>query len=66
MTSSDTDEQKKIMQSDPRKYLTYRKNIESEISHRFKFILNGSAEQKAAREVYMSLNQHGHLPGSLN
>lgn len=39
------------MQSDPKKYLTYRKNIESEISHRFRFILNGSAEQKASREV---------------
>ncbi|THX76756.1 steroid monooxygenase [Aureobasidium pullulans] len=45
-----SDEQKNIFQNDPVKYLKYRKNIESELNVRFKFILNGSPEQAAARK----------------
>lgn len=46
-----SDEQKEIFKNDPVKYLKYRKNIESELNVRFKFILNGSPEQAAARKV---------------
>lgn len=38
------------MRNDPVKYLTYRKNIETEISTRFRFILNDSKEQATARQ----------------
>lgn len=48
---SDSEEQKEIFRNDPKKYLLYRKNIESELNTRFRFILNGSAEQQAARQV---------------
>ena len=43
--------QKEIFKNDPEKYLKYRKNIESELNVRFRFILNGSPEQAAARKV---------------
>lgn len=46
-----SDKQKDIFRNDPRKYLKYRKNIESELNVRFRFILNGSPEQAAARKV---------------
>ncbi|RDW59448.1 hypothetical protein BP6252_12535 [Coleophoma cylindrospora] len=41
--------QKKILKEDPKTYLRYRKNIENELNSRFRFILNGSPEQAAAR-----------------
>ncbi|KAI5460705.1 steroid monooxygenase [Mariannaea sp. PMI_226] len=43
------EEQREIMRNDPRKYLAYRKKIESELNSRFRFILNGSKEQADAR-----------------
>lgn len=52
---TDTPEQKKILEEDPVTYLRYRKNIESELNSRFRFILNGSAEQTTARAVSGSL-----------
>ncbi|KAF9631097.1 putative flavin-binding monooxygenase protein [Lasiodiplodia theobromae] len=45
----DTEEQKEVLRKDPKKYLTYRKTIESELNSRFKFIINGSKEQADAR-----------------
>lgn len=44
-----TEEQKKLLATDPKTYLRYRKNIESELNSRFRFILNGSEEQTTAR-----------------
>ncbi|KAF2008609.1 putative dimethylaniline monooxygenase [Aaosphaeria arxii CBS 175.79] len=44
------EEQKAILKNDPRKYLAYRKKIESELNSRFRFILNGSKEQQEAKE----------------
>ncbi|TVY48521.1 putative sterigmatocystin biosynthesis monooxygenase [Lachnellula occidentalis] len=44
-----TEAQKKILAEEPETSLRYRKNIESEISSRFRFILNGSQEQATAR-----------------
>ncbi|KAB2573263.1 putative sterigmatocystin biosynthesis monooxygenase stcW [Lasiodiplodia theobromae] len=44
-----TEEQKEVLRKDPKKYLTYRKTIESELNSRFKFIINGSKEQADAR-----------------
>ncbi|KAF1845296.1 FAD/NAD(P)-binding domain-containing protein [Cucurbitaria berberidis CBS 394.84] len=44
------EEQKSILANDPKKYLAYRKKIESELNSRFKFILNGSQEQQEARQ----------------
>lgn len=49
--TADSEEQKRIFREDPKKYLLYRKNIESELNTRFRFILNGSPEQHAARKV---------------
>ncbi|KAJ4354699.1 uncharacterized protein N0V89_006436 [Didymosphaeria variabile] len=46
-----SEEQKKILATDPQKYLAYRKKIESELNSRFRFILNGSKEQQDARAV---------------
>ncbi|TVY38734.1 putative sterigmatocystin biosynthesis monooxygenase [Lachnellula subtilissima] len=45
----DTEAQKNILAEEPETSLRYRKNIESEISSRFRFILNGSQEQATAR-----------------
>ncbi|EIM91707.1 FAD/NAD-P-binding domain-containing protein [Stereum hirsutum FP-91666 SS1] len=45
-----TDEQKKLFAEDPKHSLKYRKMIESELNQRFKFIVQGTAEQKAALE----------------
>ncbi|KAI3395650.1 hypothetical protein diail_1015 [Diaporthe ilicicola] len=42
--------QRAILRTDPVKYLAYRKKIESELNSRFRFILNGSEEQRQARE----------------
>ena len=50
--------QKEIFKNDPEKYLKYRKNIESELNVRFKFILNGSPEQATARKVRKAQNPH--------
>lgn len=50
-----SDKQKAIFKDDPVKYLRYRKNIESELNVRFKFILNGSSEQAAARKVRLAM-----------
>ncbi|KAK9422621.1 putative Sterigmatocystin biosynthesis monooxygenase stcW [Seiridium unicorne] len=44
-----TAEQKDVLANDPKKYLAYRKKIESELNTRFRFILNGSQEQSEAR-----------------
>ncbi|KAI9933627.1 hypothetical protein MW887_008100 [Aspergillus wentii] len=44
-----TEKQKNILRNDPKKYLAYRKKIESELNSRFRFILNGSKEQAEAR-----------------
>ncbi|KAF6833534.1 flavin-binding monooxygenase [Colletotrichum musicola] len=43
-------EQHEILRNDPKKYLAYRKKIESELNSRFRFILNGSKEQQDARD----------------
>ncbi|KAH6685981.1 steroid monooxygenase [Plectosphaerella plurivora] len=43
------EKQREILRNDPEKYLAYRKKIESELNSRFRFILNGSSEQKEAR-----------------
>ena len=43
-----TDEQKARFAADPELALRYRKSIENELNQRFKFILNGSEEQKEA------------------
>ncbi|KAF9076089.1 FAD/NAD-P-binding domain-containing protein, partial [Rhodocollybia butyracea] len=45
-----TKEQKKLFAEDPRHALKYRKMIESELNERFKFIVQGTAEQKATLE----------------
>jgi hypothetical protein len=51
LTTTDNEKQKEILRNDPRKYLAYRKKIESELNSRFRFILNGSEEQANARAV---------------
>lgn len=51
LTKTDNEEQKEILKNDPKKYLAYRKKIESELNSRFRFILNGSEEQANARAV---------------
>ncbi|KAJ4499439.1 FAD/NAD-P-binding domain-containing protein [Lentinula lateritia] len=43
-----TEDQKKIFAEDPQHALKYRKMIESELNERFKFIVQGTPEQKAA------------------
>ncbi|TDZ35544.1 FAD-binding monooxygenase moxY [Colletotrichum trifolii] len=45
-----SEEQHEILKNDPKKYLAYRKKIESELNSRFRFILNGSKEQQDARD----------------
>ncbi|KAF9040388.1 FAD/NAD-P-binding domain-containing protein [Hymenopellis radicata] len=45
-----TEEQKKLFAEDPKHALKYRKMIESELNQRFKFIVLGTPEQKAALE----------------
>lgn len=42
--------QREVFKANPRLYLDYRKYIESELNTRFRFILNGSQEQKEARK----------------
>ncbi|KAH6884928.1 steroid monooxygenase [Thelonectria olida] len=44
------EKQREILRNDPKKYLAYRKKIESELNSRFRFILNGSTEQAEARK----------------
>lgn len=46
-----TDAQKKYLEENPQKYLEYRKQLENELNMRFKFIIKGSPEAKAAREA---------------
>lgn len=46
-----TDDQKRFLEANPKKYLEYRKQIENELNQRFKFIIKGSPEAKAAREA---------------
>jgi hypothetical protein len=53
-----SDAQKEIFKNGPEKYLKYRKNIESELNVRFKFILNGSPEQATARKVRNARGLH--------
>ncbi|EME84918.1 uncharacterized protein MYCFIDRAFT_153069 [Pseudocercospora fijiensis CIRAD86] len=45
-----TEEQRKFLEENPKKYMEYRKQIENELNQRFKFIIKGSEEAKAARE----------------
>ncbi|EGV65316.1 hypothetical protein PSN45_002536 [Yamadazyma tenuis] len=44
-----SDEQIQVLQKDPKKYLTYRKNIESDLNKRFRSVLRGGKEQNEAR-----------------
>ena len=54
-----TDEQLKYLEQHPQKYMEYRKQIENELNQRFKFILKGSQEAKAAREFsYEQMARH--------
>ncbi|KAK1002193.1 hypothetical protein LTR54_008205 [Friedmanniomyces endolithicus] len=54
-----TPEQMEYLQNNPKKYLEYRKQIENELNQRFKFILKGSEEAKAAREFsYEQMARH--------
>lgn len=46
-----TDEHRKYLEENPSKYMEYRKQIENELNQRFKFIIKGSEEAKAAREA---------------
>ncbi|KAF7555614.1 hypothetical protein G7046_g6521 [Stylonectria norvegica] len=46
-----SEKQRNILRNDPRKYLAYRKKIESDLNSRFRFILNGSEEQAEARKL---------------
>lgn len=46
-----TDAQKKYLEENPKKYLEYRKQLENELNMRFKFIIKGSPEAKAARKA---------------
>ena len=57
-----TPEQLKFLEENPEKYLEYRKQIENELNQRFKFILKGSLEAKAARE-YSYRQMASHLKG---
>lgn len=54
------DKQREILRNDPKKYLAYRKKIESELNSRFRFILNGSTEQAEARKVTITLYLQSH------
>ncbi|KAK5138944.1 hypothetical protein LTR04_004041, partial [Oleoguttula sp. CCFEE 6159] len=45
-----SEEQRKFLQENPKKYLEYRKQIENELNQRFKFIIKGSEEANQARE----------------
>jgi len=45
-----TDEQIAYLAENPKKYMEYRKQIENELNQRFKFIIKGSPEAKAARD----------------
>nr|QFR37238.1 flavin-containing monooxygenase [Cyberlindnera americana] len=45
-----TKEQINVMKNDPVKYLTYRKNIESDLNQRFRSVMRDSEEQKESRE----------------
>ncbi|KAF7188787.1 FAD-binding monooxygenase moxY [Pseudocercospora fuligena] len=45
-----TEEQRKFLEENPKKYMEYRKQVENELNQRFKFIIKGSEEAKAARE----------------
>lgn len=46
-----TEEQKQKFAQDPNHALKYRKMMESELNQRFRFIVQGTPEQKAALEV---------------
>jgi len=50
-TSADTDAQKAQLKGDEKLYLEYRKMIESELGQRFKFLMKGGPEARAARKV---------------
>jgi len=43
-----TEEQKQKFRDDPAEYLRYRKLVEEELNQRFKFIINGTSEQREA------------------
>ncbi|KAH0843527.1 putative sterigmatocystin biosynthesis monooxygenase stcW [Fonsecaea pedrosoi] len=44
-----SEQQKKEFREDPKKYMQYRKSIESELNRRFKIAIMGSPEQEEAR-----------------
>ncbi|KIW30173.1 uncharacterized protein PV07_05935 [Cladophialophora immunda] len=50
-----TEAQKLSFENDPKAYLTYRKEVESELNSRFKFIIKDSLEQAEARRY--SINE---------
>lgn len=54
LTSVDSDEQRKYLEGNPKKYLEYRKQIENELNQRFKFIIKGSQEAQLARDFASS------------
>ncbi|GAB7356964.1 hypothetical protein MBLNU459_g7804t1 [Dothideomycetes sp. NU459] len=45
-----SEEQRKYLEANPKKYLEYRKQIENELNQRFKFIIKGSEEANTARD----------------
>jgi hypothetical protein len=55
LTFTDTPEQLKYLEDNPKKYMEYRKQIENELNQRFKFIIKGSPAATAARDY--SLNE---------
>jgi cation diffusion facilitator CzcD-associated flavoprotein CzcO len=46
-----TEEQLEIMRNDPEKYLAYRKNIASDLSKGFRYVLRDSPEQQEFRAI---------------
>ncbi|KAI9870993.1 MAG: hypothetical protein M1830_003547, partial [Pleopsidium flavum] len=59
-------ERKQQFRNDPEKYLAYRKEVEGELNHRFKFIIKDSPEQAEAKrfsinEMKTKLNHDEHL-----
>lgn len=47
---ADSEQQLDYLKKNPTKYLEYRKQIENELNQRFKFIIKGSDEARAARD----------------
>ena len=60
LTQADSDEIKKRFEEDPKFYLSYCKAIESELNVRFKLIMKGTPEAKAAKDVRHGLRYNVH------